>query len=197
MCVNSDLDVGGGVGLWSGGWGPVLAHFREVLCYKPRQSRPPLHTGHIYVGTCRKHHVMPREKRWELWDSCFRLVGPHQQSIPQFLSLASRVQHCTTNDNDTVLNWQASKPTQSSELHISNYPVPVNFAPTFALDVWMVVYGLVWWLMAVCKVFGCIWHCVPCTVVQDPEYNASLLGSKNTHNRARNGLDSTKKPAAI
>ena len=35
--------------------------------------------------------VMPREKRWGALDSCFWLVGPHQQSIPQLLSLASRV----------------------------------------------------------------------------------------------------------
>ena len=35
-------------------------------------------------------HVMPREKRWGALDSCFWLVGPHQQSIPQLLSLASR-----------------------------------------------------------------------------------------------------------
>ena len=36
-------------------------------------------------------HVMPREKRWGALDSCFGLVGPHQQSIPQLLSLASPV----------------------------------------------------------------------------------------------------------
>ena len=36
-------------------------------------------------------HVMPREKRWGALDSCFGLVSPHQQSIPQLLSLASRV----------------------------------------------------------------------------------------------------------
>ena len=36
-------------------------------------------------------HVMPREKRCGALDSCFGLVGPHQQSIPQLLSLASRV----------------------------------------------------------------------------------------------------------
>ena len=33
-------------------------------------------------------HVMPREKRCGALDSCF---GPHQQSIPQLLSLAPRV----------------------------------------------------------------------------------------------------------
>ena len=36
-------------------------------------------------------HVMPREKRCGALDSCFGLVGPHQQGIPQLLSLASRV----------------------------------------------------------------------------------------------------------
>jgi hypothetical protein len=45
-------------------------------------------------------HVMPREKRWGALDSCFGLVSPHQQSIPQLLSLASRVykgyQECST-----------------------------------------------------------------------------------------------------
>ena len=35
--------------------------------------------------------VMPREKRCGALDSCFGLVGPHQQSIQQLLSLASRV----------------------------------------------------------------------------------------------------------
>ena len=34
------------------------------------------------------YHVMPREKRCGALDSCFGLVGPHQQSIPQLLSLA-------------------------------------------------------------------------------------------------------------
>ena len=33
-------------------------------------------------------HVMPREKRCGALDSCFGLVGPHQQSIPQLLSLS-------------------------------------------------------------------------------------------------------------
>ena len=37
------------------------------------------------------HHVMPREKICGALDSCFGLVGPHQQSIPQLLSLASRI----------------------------------------------------------------------------------------------------------
>ena len=32
-----------------------------------------------------------KRKRCGALDSCFRLVGPHQQSIPQLLSLASRV----------------------------------------------------------------------------------------------------------
>ena len=36
-------------------------------------------------------HVMPREKRCRALDSCFGLLSPHQQSIPQLLSLASRV----------------------------------------------------------------------------------------------------------
>ena len=45
----------------------------------------PEHT-HVTI-----HHVMPREKRCGALDSCFGLVGPHQQSIPQLLSLASRV----------------------------------------------------------------------------------------------------------
>ena len=30
-------------------------------------------------------HVMPREKRCGALDSCFGLVGPHQQSIPQLV----------------------------------------------------------------------------------------------------------------
>ena len=42
---------------------------------------------HTY-NTCRKYHVMPTEKRCGALDSCFGLVGPHQQSIPQLLSLA-------------------------------------------------------------------------------------------------------------
>ena len=29
-------------------------------------------------------HVMPREKRCRALGSCFGLVGPHQQSIPNF-----------------------------------------------------------------------------------------------------------------
>ena len=37
------------------------------------------------------YHVMPRDKRCGDLDTCFGLVGPHQQSIPQLLSLASRV----------------------------------------------------------------------------------------------------------
>ena len=36
-------------------------------------------------------HVMATEKRCGSLDSCFGLVGPHQQSIPQVLSLASQV----------------------------------------------------------------------------------------------------------
>ena len=36
-------------------------------------------------------HVMPREKRCGALDRCFGLVGPHHQSIPQLLPLASRV----------------------------------------------------------------------------------------------------------
>ena len=46
------------------------------------------HVSQLHVE---KNHVMPREKRCEALDSCFRLVGPHQQSIPKLLSLASRV----------------------------------------------------------------------------------------------------------
>ena len=46
-----------------------------------------MHTHHMKV----LDHVMPREKRWGALDSCFGLVGPHQQSIPQLLSLASPV----------------------------------------------------------------------------------------------------------
>ena len=34
-------------------------------------------------------HVMAREKICRALDSCFGLVGPHQQSIPQLLSPAS------------------------------------------------------------------------------------------------------------
>ena len=41
-----------------------------------------------WLSMCRKYHVMPREKRWGGLDSCFWLVGPHQQSILQLLSLA-------------------------------------------------------------------------------------------------------------
>ena len=52
-------------------------------------------TSLIHFYTCTEHvtidNVMPREKRWGALDSCFGLVGPHQQSIPQLLSLASRV----------------------------------------------------------------------------------------------------------
>ena len=33
------------------------------------------------------YHVMPREKRCGALDSCFGLVGPHQQSIPHNFSL--------------------------------------------------------------------------------------------------------------
>ena len=47
--------------------------------------------GYFTQSACRKYHLMPREKRCGALDSCFRLVGPHQQSIPQLLSLASPV----------------------------------------------------------------------------------------------------------
>ena len=43
------------------------------------------------LDTCRKYHVMPREEQCGAQDSCFGLVVPHQQSIPQLLSLASQV----------------------------------------------------------------------------------------------------------
>ena len=48
---------------------------------------------HTYIHTYMKvlDHVMPREKISGALDSCFGLVGPHQQSISQLLSLASRV----------------------------------------------------------------------------------------------------------
>ena len=49
-----------------------------------------MHTTH-YIHMKVLDHVMPREKRCRALDSCFGLVGPHQQSIPQLLSLASRV----------------------------------------------------------------------------------------------------------
>ena len=68
--------------------------------------KPNIHSATLHATFCpvevswKLHHVtidhvMPREKREkkdaQALDSCFGLVGPHQQCIPQLLSLASRM----------------------------------------------------------------------------------------------------------
>ena len=48
--------------------------------------------NHWYeLAAGRNSYNIAKRKKMGALDSCFGLVGPHQQSIPQLLSLASRV----------------------------------------------------------------------------------------------------------
>ena len=66
----------------------VMLPLEPVPIYTPLVCVPSRYI-HTYMKVL--DHVMPREKISGALDSCFGLVGPHQQSISQLLSLASRV----------------------------------------------------------------------------------------------------------
>ena len=51
----------------------------------------PMKPTSTHILPVHKNHVMSKRKKMGALDRCFRLVDPHQQSIPQLISLASGV----------------------------------------------------------------------------------------------------------
>ena len=74
----------------------MVTHMENIRMYSYYTTTLPMESTKLQtLGTKINmkvlDHVMPREKRCGALDSCFGLVGPHQQSILQLLSLAPRV----------------------------------------------------------------------------------------------------------
>ena len=61
---------------------PILAIFDHSVAHMYTIKLYVAQTGIAIMKVL--DHVMPREKRFGALDSCFGLVGPHQQSIRNF-----------------------------------------------------------------------------------------------------------------